>query len=161
MIAKIIASVLVAGSLLGTSYAAEFALPGQALYAFKVGVNESVRAAFTFGAEADAKWEIEKIERRAKEKMELAARAQATVKTEAEIASRSQSSADKVQEVILRLQSEGKAEAATSLEGGLNTALNAILTAEARAEARDDDSDANESDDDDDNDEMDLDADVK
>ena len=127
MVTKIIASVLMAG-LMGTSFAAEQALPGQPLYAFKVGVNESVRGAFTFGTEAHAKWEIEKIERRAREKFELEARAEMTAKTETEIESRSQTSADKVQAIIVRLQAEWKAETATSLEGGLNTALNAIVS---------------------------------
>lgn len=128
--AKILAAmILILWSIIGTaSYAAEQSLPGQALYAFKVGVNESVRGAFAFGAEADAKWEIEKIARRAREKMELQAEAKLTAEANTEIESRSQTSAEKVQEVILRLQSEWKAEAATSLEGGLHTALNAILS---------------------------------
>ena len=43
MVTKIITSVLIAGSIIGTSFAAEQAVPGDALYAFKVGVNESVR----------------------------------------------------------------------------------------------------------------------
>lgn len=131
MVTKIIAWVLLAG-LMGTSFASESALPGDMLYTFKVEVNESVRGAFTLGAEARAKWEIEKIERRARERAELEARSRVTVESETEIESRSQDSAEKVREVILRLQTEWKAEAATSLEGGLNTALNAIVTANAR-----------------------------
>ena len=123
---------VILASIMGTSFAAEQSLPGDPLYAFKVGVNESVRGAFTFGAEADAQWEIEKIERRAREKMELEAQAELTTTAEAEIESRSQTSADKVEAIIVRLQAEGKAEAATSLEGGLNTALNAILSHESK-----------------------------
>lgn len=130
---KIFATMLVIlASIMGTSFAAEQSLPGETLYAFKVRVNESVRWAFTFGAEADAKWEIEKIERRAEEKKELEARAQMTTKVEADIESQSQTSADKVEAIIVRLQAEGKAEAATSLEGGLNTALNAIVSHESK-----------------------------
>lgn len=130
---KIFATMLVIiASIMGTSFAAEQSLPGDSLYAFKVEVNESVRGALTFGAEAEAKWEIEKIERRAREKMELEAQAELTTTAEAEIESRSQTSADKVEAIIVRLQAEGKAEAATSLEGGLNTALKAIVSHESK-----------------------------
>ena len=118
------------------SYAAEQALPGDVLYGFKVHVNESVRGAFSFSAENKAKWEIEKIERRAEEKRELEAESHMTVEANAEIESRSQDSAEKVREVIVRLQTEWKAEAATSLEGGLNTALKAIVTAQTRQDER-------------------------
>lgn len=119
--------ILILWSIVGTaSYAAESALPGDALYGFKVNVNESVRGAFSFSAEDKANWEIEKIERRAHEKAQLVASAKITAEADAEIESRSQDSAEKVQEIIVRLQAEWKAEAATSLEGGLNTALNAM-----------------------------------
>lgn len=132
--AKIFATmILIMWAIMATaSYAAEQALPGDALYGFKVHVNESVRGAFSFSAENKAKWEIEKIERRAEEKRELEAESHMTVEANAEIESRSQDSAEKVREVIVRLQTEWKAEAATSLEGGLNTALKAIITAQAR-----------------------------
>lgn len=132
MVTKIITSVLIAGSIIGTSFAAEQAVPGDALYAFKVGVNESVRWAFYVGTERNAQWEIKKIERRAQEKKELEAQSNMTVRTEAEIQTRTQDSVEKVQEVILKLQTEWKAEAATSLEDGLNTAINAIIEANTR-----------------------------
>jgi len=60
--------ILILASIMGTSFAAERALPGDALYGFKVGVNESVRGAFNFDAQDRAQWEITKIERRAQEK---------------------------------------------------------------------------------------------
>lgn len=69
-------------------------------------MNESVRGAFTFGAEADAKWEIEKIERRNEEKAKLQAEAKLTAEANAEIKSRSENSAEKVQGVIARLKAE-------------------------------------------------------
>lgn len=147
--AKIVATMmLILWSIIATaSYAAEQALPGDVLYGFKVNVNESVRGAFSFSAEDKANWEIEKIERRAQEKAQLVASAKITAETDAEIESRSQDSAEKVQEIIVRLQAEWKAEAATSLEGGLHTALNAILSHDNK---ENDDSDSESDDDSDD-----------
>lgn len=139
---KIFATMLVilAGIIATAAYAAEQALPGDALYGFKVHVNESVRGAFNLKVEDKANWEIEKIERRAEEKKELEAKARMTTTAQTEIESRSQDSAEKVREVIARLQTEWRAEAATSLEGGLNTALRAI-TSDHKDDDNDDDSD--------------------
>lgn len=147
--AKIFATMmLILWSIIATaSYAAEQALPGDALYGFKVHVNESVRGALSFSPEDKANWEIEKIERRAHERAELVASAKITAEADAEIESRSQDSAEKVQEIIVRLQAEWKAEAATSLEGGLHTALNAILSHDNK---ENDDSDSESDDDSDD-----------
>ena len=61
--------VLVSGG--GVAFAAEQALPGDTLYPIKVGVNEEVRAALTFGAEAKTDWELERVERRLSEVAEL------------------------------------------------------------------------------------------
>src|SRR3989344_1574020 len=55
----------------GTTVAAENSLPGDTLYALKVSFNEEVRAAFTFGAESKADWEIQRAERRLEEAAEL------------------------------------------------------------------------------------------
>lgn len=52
--------------------AAEGALPGEALYAVKVKVNEPIRGALSFTASAKAEWEIEKLERRLEEVERLA-----------------------------------------------------------------------------------------
>ncbi len=97
---------VIIASITGTSFAAERSVPGDALYAFKIGVNESVRGALSIGAEADARWEIEKIERRAAERAELEARAEMTTKVETDIETRSQTSVEKVQSIIVRLQAE-------------------------------------------------------
>jgi SLT domain-containing protein len=104
---KIFATMLVIlASIMGTSFAAERSVPGDSLYAFKLGVNENFRGALSIGAEADARWEIEKIERRARERAVLEARSETTVKTETDIETRSQASVEKAQRHILELQSE-------------------------------------------------------
>lgn len=58
----------------GVSYAAESALPDDVLYPFKVGINENVRASFTFSEEARAQWELRRVERRLGEAAALAAK---------------------------------------------------------------------------------------
>lgn len=126
---KIFATMLVIlASIMGTSFAAERSVPGDSLYAFKLGVNENVRWALSIGAEADARWEIAKIERRAHERAVLEARSQTTVKTETQIETQSQASVEKAQRHIVELKSEWKAEAASSVEIGLTNAINAMTS---------------------------------
>lgn len=96
--------ILVLGGIIGTSVLAETSLPGDVLYPIKVHVNESVQGAFHIGAEENAKWEIEKIERRANEKAKLEAEAKLTAETNAEIESRSQASAQKAENNISTLK---------------------------------------------------------
>lgn len=57
----------------GVSYAAEGALPGDALYPIKVSVNEEVRGAFAVSPETRAKWQTRRVERRLEEAIALAA----------------------------------------------------------------------------------------
>ena len=56
----------------GVSLAAEGALPGDLLYPVKVGVNEEVRAAVSFSAEAKTEWDARRLERRLEEAEKLA-----------------------------------------------------------------------------------------
>ncbi len=58
----------------GTSYAAEQALPGDTLYPVKTEVNERVRGAFTFSEEGKARWESNKAGRRLGEFAQLRTR---------------------------------------------------------------------------------------
>ena len=69
----------------GVSFAAEGALPGDALYPVKVGVNERVRAALALGLEADAEWNVRQIERRLEEAEELSAEGELNAETRTEI----------------------------------------------------------------------------
>jgi hypothetical protein len=104
---KIFATMLVIlVSIMGMSFAAEQSLPGDSLYDFKVRVNESMRGAFAFGAEADAKWEIEKIERRAQEKAELEAEAHMTPRAQAIIVTEANVSSERAHEALIKLRSE-------------------------------------------------------
>lgn len=62
----------------GTAFAAEGALPGDALYPIKTEVNEEVRAAFALDVEAKAEVEAWRAERRLQESQTLASRAELT-----------------------------------------------------------------------------------
>lgn len=69
-----LSAVLVLFCGVGTSYAAEGALPGDSLYPVKVHVNEQIQGALAFSDEAKVMWSAERIERRASEASALAAR---------------------------------------------------------------------------------------
>jgi len=56
----------------GVSYAAEGAVPGDALYPIKVGINEEVRDIVALTPEAKADWESRLVERRLEEAEKLA-----------------------------------------------------------------------------------------
>lgn len=58
---------------IGTSYAAENSLPGQALYSFKTRVNEPLEGALAISPQAKAQWSAELTNRRLQEAEELAA----------------------------------------------------------------------------------------
>jgi len=59
--------VAVLGSGAGVSYAAEGAVPGDALYGFKIAVNEGVSSVLAVTPEAKARWETRRVERRLEE----------------------------------------------------------------------------------------------
>jgi hypothetical protein len=63
--------VMVAG--VGTSYAAETALPGQPLYAVKINVDEPVERATVASSDSQAQWELTLANRRLEEAEKLAA----------------------------------------------------------------------------------------
>lgn len=67
----------------GTSFAAQGAVPGDFLYPVKTEVNESVRSAFAFGADAEARLQAKLIEERVEEAKEL--KAEGELKGEAAI----------------------------------------------------------------------------
>jgi hypothetical protein len=67
------------------AHAAESSLPGEALYAVKVKVNEPLRGALSFSASAKAEWETKKLERRLEEAEKLALKGKFDSKALAEV----------------------------------------------------------------------------
>ncbi|HEY4493373.1 MAG TPA: DUF5667 domain-containing protein [Candidatus Paceibacterota bacterium] len=80
-----LALVLLLGT--GVSFAAEGALPGDALYAVKTSFNENLRGSLTFSREARANWQARIVERRLEEAAELALAGKLDADTEARLAS--------------------------------------------------------------------------
>lgn len=62
----------------GTTYAAENALPGDALYTVKLNVNESVKGALALSESSKASWNNERLERRLQEAETLVAAGELT-----------------------------------------------------------------------------------
>ena len=71
-VAAALAAIMVAG--VGTSYAAETALPGDPLYAIKINVNEPVERAVTASSQSQAQWDVTLANRRLDEAEKLAAK---------------------------------------------------------------------------------------
>lgn len=86
----------------GVSYAAESALPGDALYAIKTYINEPARVALATSAEARAEVQIELAERRIEEAAVLAAEGRLDSETEDELAAAFESHAEAVAEHIAK-----------------------------------------------------------
>ena len=116
--------ILILWSIMGTSFAAERAIPGDTLYPFKVHINESLQGALHIGTEQNAKWEIQKIERRNQEKAQLEATARMTAERNAQIASESETSTENAKNSIAVLRNRWEVSVAASLEASLNAALN-------------------------------------
>lgn len=75
LFAAVLVAVLLGG---GTSFAAEGALPGDALYAVKVGVTEPIRAILAASPESKALWDVTRAERRLEELAALETRSSST-----------------------------------------------------------------------------------
>lgn len=114
--------VLVAG--IGTSYAADGALPGDPLYAVKVGFSEPVQGVLAVSPVAQAQWNTELISRRLEEAATLAAKGtlndSARTQIEQQIALRSVSVDQNVEKI--RKGSDGEI-AASAVESDLEASL--------------------------------------
>ncbi|MBI3495414.1 hypothetical protein HY065_02195 [Candidatus Berkelbacteria bacterium] len=124
MIIKILATAgiaLVVGG--GTAYAAEGALPGDALFPVKIHVNERVRAAFAVSPEARARLETKLAERRLDEAAELAAEGRLNARARAEVQANFAAHADRVQEHIADLRARHNFSAAANVAARLETSL--------------------------------------
>lgn len=108
----------------GTSFAASGSLPGDTLYPVKTGVNEQVVSALRVSSKSQAKWDIQRAERRLKETKKLASsegkissRARHAVKTNLEQHIKA------VKESIKQLQDKGEDTDSLELASNLNTSL--------------------------------------
>lgn len=106
----------------GTAYAAEAAVPGDALYTIKVNVNEKVAEAFAAGAEARASVHANLAERRMKEAEVLVERGALTRDAKEEIETRLDSHATEL-DIAIEVVGRDDPVAAAELSTRLGSAL--------------------------------------
>lgn len=124
MVVILIVALIVTGGA-GVSVAAENALPGDALYGIKVGVNENVRAALSFSSEAKARWEGRRAERRLEEAEKLAAEGSASADVLARLQSNFEAHAERVESRIAEFESRENFAAAADVAANFQTSLRA------------------------------------
>lgn len=104
----------------GTTFAAESALPGDFLYPVKVEVNENIKSAFTFGADAEAELQADLLAERVTEVETLQTRRELTAEKSIAIANRMRAQSNEVREASKEsspaIRATTRAEAVVSLE---------------------------------------------
>jgi hypothetical protein len=96
----------------GVSFAAESALPGDALYSVKTKVNESVKVALATDTEAKANIQMELAERRIEEAAALAAENRLDTETESELAAAFEAHAESATQEVATIDEEDSSAAA-------------------------------------------------
>lgn len=124
MFATIVLAMLIAlGG--GTAAAAENAVPGDALYPFKIHVNESVRSAVALGAEEEADWQNTRAVRRLEEAANLAAQGRLNSEIREELHARFAAHEERAEQLIADLKKKGNAEAAADVSATIQARLEA------------------------------------
>jgi hypothetical protein len=119
----------------GTTYNAQYALPGQALYAVKTHVNESIQGALAFSPAAQTEWSAELTFRRLQEAEELAATGNLTPVASANIEQGLNIALNQFDSSVQLLEAKDSAGAA-NVQSNLEASLNAhetVLSALARS----------------------------
>ncbi len=109
----------------GVSIASEQALPGDALYAVKVGVNENIQTFFAFSTAARADLETKLAARRLEEAEKLAAEGKLDAEVLAQIEENFEEHADRVQARIDKFEADEKFNAALEASSNFETSLRA------------------------------------
>lgn len=116
-----------------TSYAAEGALPGDPLYAFKVNVNEPIEGSLALSASSKVAWQVELANRRLAEAEKLAVKGELTPAVTAVAATQLAASTEHVAVAIAKLHKDsGDVVAVAAAQAQFETSLSAhaqVLTA--------------------------------
>jgi hypothetical protein len=109
----------------GTSYAAEGALPGDTLYPVKINVNEQVQGALALSPQAKADWHATRVARRLEEAETLAVAGRLSGETSSAVQSEIESSSEDFNTSIAVLAKDGNdptavVDAQSNLEATLN-----------------------------------------
>lgn len=118
----------------GATLAAENALPGDALWSYKVNVNENIRSSFAGSTEAKAEAHINAIEQRMQETEKLATEGQLTAETQASIETNLDLHTTAVTRYIADLEAAGDVEAAADIAARYQATIAARAAALAQAE---------------------------
>ncbi len=125
MTALILIALLAGGS---TSFAAERAVPGDALYGVKVEVNEEVKSMFAFGNNSEAALQARLMEERLEEAETLAARGELTSEAAADIGVRMKAHMSESMERSEAAEAEGDFETAASVRSSVDASLRSYAT---------------------------------
>src|SRR3989338_9434184 len=122
----VLAAVFLISTGMGTSYAAQGALPGDALYAVKININEKVAGALTVGTTERGRFDATLAARRLEEAEVLAAQSKLSPELSSEIQGRISTLAAAFNENVTTLAaSEDGATAAVELQSDLEATLSA------------------------------------
>lgn len=119
----------------GTSVAAQNALPGDALWGFKVGVNENVRAALAPEGKAQADFDISAIETRMEEASKLAAEGRLDASAQADLEANFGAHAQNVKKQVEKLQAKGDYSAAADVAARFQATVAAHASGLAEAQS--------------------------
>jgi len=117
------ALVLVMFVSVGTSFAAESSLPGDALYPIKVQVNENVRSFVAFSEESKAEWDSRVAVRRLQEVEKIVQLKRSDTAQIAQVEVRLAVVSDRLQQRLARLEESNKTEFAASISAQYESSM--------------------------------------
>lgn len=107
----------------GLSLAAEGSLPGETLYPIKLHVNENIRSVLSFSSETKANWAVEQTQKRLAEVEKLTAQGDLNKGVTPQATKKLAAHAEIASGLALKLESEGKPEAAAEIYSNLEATL--------------------------------------
>lgn len=121
----------------GATIAANNSLPGDALWNFKVSVNERAQAALASGEKAKADWDISLVKTRLEEAHKLAAQGKLSAEAKADIEANFDGHAKAVATHIAKLEAKGDyataADVAARFQATVASRVSALAEAKANA----------------------------
>jgi len=119
----------------GTAAVAQVSLPGDALWGFKVNVNEGVAGALSSSDQARADWDLNTIQTRLNEASKLSAKGQLTADAQADIAENLKGHADNVTATVAKLEASGDTQDAATIAARYQAELASATTLNADTSA--------------------------
>jgi predicted aconitase with swiveling domain len=119
----------------GTSFAAESALPGEALYGIKVNVNEEIKSLVAFSADAKARVGVERTTKRLKEAEELSKQGKLTPEAQVIIKKNIKSHGDDIKKSLKVLASTNSTTTAQEVVTSLKESVASVIADNTDTEA--------------------------